>query len=177
MFADISNVNDNTDLLYITTAVVIVDMFVILMARDTNLFGKQINIWYDKFGLNAVILDVLIIIIGFIVTRYLFYYIELDFSPELFIFVALVVQILNDSALYEFVIKPYPQGHNQIIDVYKAYANENGYYIILADSAMVLSSAVLAMYLKTKPMHETSSLLIVGLYIIPYFLYQKVKFP
>jgi hypothetical protein len=41
---------------------------------------------------------------------------------------------------------------------------------------MVASSAVLAMYLKNKPMHETTTLLIVGLYIIPYFLYQKAKF-
>ena len=176
MFADISNINDNTDLLYIITAVVIVDMIVILIARDTKLFGKNINQWYDKFGITAVILDVLIIVIGFIITRYLFNVIELDFSPELFILVALTVQVIHDSALYEFVIKPYPAGNNQVIDVYKAYANENGHYIILGDSAMVLSSAVLAMYLKNKPMHETTTLLIVGLYIIPYFLYQKAKF-
>jgi RsiW-degrading membrane proteinase PrsW (M82 family) len=177
MFGDISNINDNTDLLYIITGVVIIDMIVILIARDTTFFGKQINIWYDKFGLSAVVLDVLIIVIGFIITRYIFHYIELDFSPELFIFVALAVQILHDSALYEFIIKPYPEGHNQVIDVYKAYANENGFKIILADSAMVLGSGVLAMYLKNKPMHETTSLLIAGLYIIPYFLYQKAKYP
>jgi hypothetical protein len=175
MFGDISNINNNIDLLYIITAVVIVDMVVILIARDTKFFGKTINTWYDKFGITAVILDVLIIVIGFIITRYLFNVIELEFTPELFIFVALAVQVIHDSALYEFVIKPYPLGHNQVIDVYKTYADENGYKIILADSAMVLSSALLAMYLKTKPMHETSSLLIIGLYIIPYFLYQKNK--
>lgn len=175
MFGDISNINDNTDLLYIITGAVIVDMVVILMARDTKLFGKTINTWYDKFGITAVILDVLISVIGFIITRYLFNIIELEFTPELFIIVLLAVQLIHNSALYEFVIKPYPQGHNQIIDVYKTYADENGYKILLADSAMVLSTAVIAMYLKTKPMHETTSLLIVGLYIIPYFLYQKVK--
>jgi len=175
MFADISNINNNSDLLYIITATIIVDMVVILMARDTKILGKTINTWYDKFGITAVILDVLIIVIGFIITRYLFTVIELDFSPELFIFVALAVQVIHDSALYEFVIKPYPVGHNQVIDVYKAYATENGYKIILADSAMVLGSAILAMYLKNKPVHETTSLLIVGLYLIPYFLLQKVK--
>jgi hypothetical protein len=50
---------------------------------------------------------------------------------------------------------------------------ENGFDIILADSAMVLVSAVLAMYLKNKEFHETTTLLIVGLYAIPYLLYQK----
>ena len=64
--------------------------------------------------------------------------IELEFTPELFIIVLLTVQLIHDSALYEFVIKPYPQGHNQIIDVYKTYADENGYKILLVDSAMVL---------------------------------------
>jgi hypothetical protein len=176
MFGDISNINDSTDLVYILTAVVIIDLIVILIARDTNVFGKTINTWYDKFGITAVILDVLIIVIGFIITRYLFYAIDLEFTPELFIMIALVVQIIHDSALYEFIIKPYPVGHNQVIDVYKAYASENGYKIILADSGMVLGSAVLAMYLKNKPMHETTTLLILGLYIIPYFLYQKAKF-
>jgi hypothetical protein len=126
--------------------------------------------------MTAVMLDVLIIVIGFIITRYLFAVIELEFTPELFIFVALAVQVLHDSALYEFVIKPYPVGHNQIIDVYKAYAEENGSDIIIADSAMVLVSAVLAMYLKEKPVHETTSLLVLGLYIIPYLINQKAKY-
>jgi len=176
MFGDISNIDNNQDLIYITTAVVLVDLVVILIARNTKIFKKTINVWYDKFGMTAVLLDVFIIIIGFLITRYLFHIIELEFSPILFIFVALAVQIIHDSALYEFIIKPYPQGNNQIIDVYKAYAEENGYKIILADSAMVLASSVIAMYLKNKPMHETIGLLIFGLYTIPYFIYQKAKY-
>lgn len=176
MFADISNINNNIDLYYILAAVVLVDAVVILISKDTALLGKTINKWYDKFGLSAVILDVLIIVIGFIITRYLFYFIDLEFSPILFIFISLAVQVLHDSALYEFVIKPYPEGHNQVIDVYKEYANENGYKIIIADSAMVLASGILAMYLKNKEMHETTTLLIITLYLIPYFLYQKVKY-
>jgi hypothetical protein len=75
-----------------------------------------------------------------------------------------------------FVILPYPTGNNQIIDVYKEYANEHGNRIIAVDSAMVVLSGLLAMYLKNKEFHETTSLLIFTLYIIPYFLYQKVKY-
>jgi hypothetical protein len=91
----------------------------------------------------------------------------------LFIFVILVVQVLHDIVLYQLVIKPSKQGSNQIIDIYKAYADENGFKIILADSAMMLSSAILAMYLKNKEAHETSTLLIVGSYSILYLLYQN----
>ena len=173
MFSDISNIDNNIDLYYILCAIVIVDLVVIYIARNTNLLGNQINVWYNNFGLSAVILDVLIIMIGFIITRYIFKYSKIRFSPTTFIIIALVVQIIHDILLYELVIKPTPVGSNQVIDVYKKYATENGINIIVADSAMVLASAVLAMYLKGKEMHETSTLLIIGLYSIPYLLYQN----
>ena len=161
------------DLYYILCAVVIVDIVVIYIARNTNLLGDQINIWYNKFGLSAVALDVLIIMIGFVFTRYIFTLSNIEFSPLLFIFVALIVQIIHDLLLYELVIKPTPIGSNQVIDVYKNYALENGNKIIFADSAMVLASSILEMYLKNKEMHETTTLLIIGLYSIPYLLYQN----
>jgi uncharacterized protein YacL len=177
MLSDISNINNNIDLLYIITAVVIVDMIIILIARDTTFLGKTINEWYDKFGITAVILDVLIIVIGFIITRYSFSFFNLEFSPLLFIGIALIVQIIHDILLYQFVILPYPTGNNKVIDIYKKYADEDGSKIIIADSTMMIFSALIAMYLKDKPMHVTSSLLIGSLYIIPYFLNQKVKYP
>jgi uncharacterized protein YacL len=173
MFADISNISNNFDLFYILASIIIVDLVVIYIARNTNYLGDQINIWYDKFGLSAVALDVLIIMIGFVITRYIFSAFNLQFSPVLFLFVILIVQVLHDVVLYQLVIRPSKPGANQIIDLYKAYADENGFKIILADSAMMLSSAVLAMYLKNKEIHETSTLLIVGLYTIPYLLFQN----
>jgi hypothetical protein len=66
MFGDISKISNNTDLIYIITAVFIIDLIVIIIAKQYNKLGKQINIWYDKLGLTAVLLDVTIIIIGFI---------------------------------------------------------------------------------------------------------------
>lgn len=176
MLGDISNIHNNLDLVHILTAVLVVDMVIILIARDTTLLGTTINEWYNKFTITAVILDVLIIVIGFIITRYIFNTFNIEYSPELFIIILLTVQIVHDALLYKLVIVPYPDGHNQIIDVYKKYADENGYKVIVADSAMMLASAVLAMYLKNKEMYETTSLLVMSLYIIPYFIYQKVKY-
>jgi hypothetical protein len=177
MFGDISNINNNIDLLYIFTGVLIVDMIYILIARDTPFFGKVINEWYNRFGITAVILDVLIIVIGFIIARYSFTFFNLEFSPLLFLGVLLIIQIIHDILLYQFVISPYPTGNNQVIDVYKRYADENGAKIIIVDSSMMIFSALIAMYLKDKPVHVTSTLLIGSLYIIPYFLYQKTKYP
>ena len=176
MLGDISNIHDNSDLIYILTATLVVDMIIILIARDTTFFGRMVNTWYNKFTLTAVILDVLIIVIGFVITRYIFSIYNIKFKPEIFIIILLAVQIIHDILFYMLVIVPYPKGNNQIMDVYKEYADEHGYKIILGDSAMVITSALLAMYLKNKEMHETTSLLILTVYIIPYFLYQKVKF-
>ena len=176
MLGDISNINNNIDLVHILTAVLIVDMVIILIARDTTIFGKTINKWYNKFTITAVVLDVLIIMIGFIITRYIFNIFNITFSPEIFIIILVTVHIVHDIGLYLFVIVPYPEGNNQIIDVYKEYASEHGNRIIAADSITVITSGLLAMYLKDKEFHETTSLLICTLYIIPYFLYQKVKY-
>ena len=172
MFSDISNIANNTDLFYILTGTIIIDLIVILLAR-INILGKQINIWYDTFGLSAVILDVLISIIGIIITRYIFSIFNLTFSPFYFIAILVFVQLVHDMLLYVFIIKPTPYNVNSVIDIYKDYAVENGSKILLADALMLIGSAVIAMNLKSMDMHVTTTLLIVSSYFIPYALYMK----
>jgi uncharacterized protein YacL len=118
MLSDISNINNHYDLIYITTAVILVDLIVIIFAKKNKL-GKQINVWYDKFGMTAVLLDVSIIIIGLIITRYIFSIYNLRFSPEYFIIISLIVQLIHDILLYKLLIEPTPKGVNKVIDVYK----------------------------------------------------------
>lgn len=172
MLSDISNINNHYDLIYITTAVILIDLIVIIIAKK-NLLGKQINIWYDKFGMTAVLLDVTIIIIVLIITRYIFSIYNLKFTPEYFIIVSLIVQLIHDILLYKLVIEPTPKGINKIIDVYKDYAVEGGINILLADSAMVLGSGLIAMYLKNQEFETTTTILVTSLYIIPYLIYTK----
>ena len=171
MLSDISNINNNQDLIYITTAVVLIDLIVILIAKSKkNLLGKQINVWYDKLGMTAVLLDVTIIIIGFIITRYIFSLANLTFNPILFIILSLIVQLVHDYSLYKFIIEPTKYGVNKVIDIYKDYAIENGSYILIADSLMVLGSGLIAMLLKNMDMHYTTTILVLSIYLIPYFI-------
>lgn len=172
MLSDISNFNNNSDLLYLFTAVTIVDLTVIYLARN-NLIGENINVWYDKFKISAVILDIFIIIIGLIITRYIFLINNFSFSPLLFIIIAVSVQLIHDYLFYAFVISPTPYGVNNLMDVYKDYAKEGGFKILGADSAMVIASALIAMYLKSVPSSYSSALLIVSIYLIPYLLFQN----
>lgn len=172
LLGDISNINNNLDYIYIFTAVCIVDLIVIALAKK-NYFGKQINIWYKKLGMTAVLLDVFIIVIVFIITRLIFHYYKLDYKPEYFIFIALFTQLFHDILLYLLVILPSNKGDNEIIDIYKDYAEEGGRSILLADFIMVLSSCLIAMFLKNRDLHESVSILIIVIYLIPYAVYSN----
>jgi uncharacterized protein YacL len=173
LLGDISNVNNNLDYIQILTAVCIVEFIVIFIARKTDIFGKQLNIWYDKLGMTAVLLDVFISIIGLIITRYIFHFYKIEYKPEYFILIALAVQLIHDVILYLLFIVPSKRGDNLIMDIYKDYANENGSYILLADSSMILSSCLIAMVLKNMDLSNSISLLILVIYLIPYLVYSK----
>ena len=173
LFGDISNINNNLDLLYILTAVVIVDLLVILIVKKIFKRQKQINVWYDKLGMTAVMLDVFIIIIGLLITRYIFSYFQIPFSPQYFILIAVIVQLIHDVLLYLLIIKPTKKGTNGVIDIYQDYAVENGALILPVDSLMVLSSCIIAMLLKQQEIHVSITLLIVTIYLIPYYVFSK----
>ena len=54
----------------------------------------------------------------------------------IFILVVVLIQMIHDILLYYLVILPIPKGHNSIIDMYKVYAEENGFAIIPGDSML-----------------------------------------
>jgi len=173
ILGDISNSNNTLDFIQIFTAVLIVDFIVILIVKKGRRLGKVINVWYDQLGMTAVMLDVFIIVIGIIITRYIFSYFQIPFNATYFILIALIVQLIHDILLYLLVIVPSKKGISQVVDIYKDYSNENGAYILLADSAMVLASCLIAMLLKQQDNHVSISLMILVIYLIPYYVYSK----
>jgi len=180
--ADIGNYKNTYDLLYILVAVLFVDVFVIFLVRFApEIFGQSLNRWYDLFGLNAVIADVLIIVIGFVIARYIYTawvkpkYGEGKWSPLQFTGVAVVVQLIHDLAFYFGIIAQVPRGANMMIDVFKDYS-EGGAKILAGDAAMMVGSSLLAMGLKSQPVHIVAAFSLVVSYILPYVLFQKNKF-
>jgi hypothetical protein len=172
--SDISDFSEVSDWWFILLAILIVDITVILLSRHfPNFLGKQLNIWYDRFGLNAVLADVLIIAVGFAIARYIYtWYIKpkAGWNPLLFGGLLLVVQLIHDVLFYVGVILPIPRGLNQMMDVFKDYSKA-GAKIYAADAAMMISSAILAMALKTAPADVTASVGLLTAYTLPYSLY------
>ena len=159
----------------ILVSVLIVDLIVIFLVRYfPNFWGSTINIWYDKFGLSAVIADVLIIVLGFMLAQYIYKnYIKEEFNPYIFAALLVAVQVIHDLLFYFGVILPIPKGHNEMIDVFKTYAEKGGVKVVAADTAMMLGSAAIASFLAAAPKEATLFSGVLAAYAVPFILTTK----
>jgi uncharacterized protein YacL len=170
MFKDISHFENTNDYLPLLNGVLITDLFVIFLLNTKIIKSVVLQKWYSKYNLSAVIADVLIIVIGLIITRAIYYYIFDTFSIVRFICLAVVVQIIHDILFYVF-FQNIPKGVNQMLDTFKDYASEVSYSAILADSGMMILAALIASYLANKNANVNVIVLIIFVYLLPYFLY------
>ena len=176
MISNITDFKNLNDWFYLIPAVILVDYIVIVLAKypGKNPYFKvnALDTWYKKFGIFAVGSDVLSILIGIMVTRYIYTSLNLK-NPLYFIAILLLFQLFHDFLFYLAVIKPLPQGHNEMIDVFKAYGDENGEKILGADALMMLGSVILGSVLKSAPDHFTVAVSFITLYSLCYILYTR----
>jgi hypothetical protein len=173
-WADISEYEEIRDWFYIFLGILVTEVILLFLVRYfPEVFGKFVNIWYNRFKLSAVLADVFIIAIGIGLSRYVyteFIYPKHDWSPLYFTGLTVVIQVLHDILFYMGVIQQVPKGQNAMIDVMKEYASSLGTWTILGDSAMMISSVGLAMIFKGMEAHSTVFLGLLTVYIIPYIL-------
>jgi hypothetical protein len=170
MFKNIANFSNTKDYLPLLTGVLITDMFVILLLNMKLINSQVLRKWYSEYNLSAVIADVLIILIGLIIARAIYYYIFDNFSILKFILVAVVVQVIHDILFY-ILFKNVPRGMNRMLDTFKDYANEVSYKAILSDSGMMVMAAIIASYLAGESLNKNIIVLVVAVYVLPYLLY------
>jgi hypothetical protein len=173
---NISNYEENFDMLLILAAILLVDVIVIIIARFTGLFGTMINVWYDKFGLNAVLADVLVIFLGFMLGRWIYTkYIKPRYGWDGWIFTGLmiVIQMVHDLLFYVGVIRPIDKGANAMMDIFKDYAEQGSWKILIADAGMVVGSTAIAMAYKSTSIPVITAITALSAYALPYLLYAK----
>lgn len=171
----LSDYNDLGDLARLAAAILTVDTTVLFLTRyfPHMVGGRTLNDWYDQFGIVAVLSDCLVILIGFIIARYIYALLGLKHNLFLFLLLVVAVQALHDIFFYVAVIKPIPRGHNKMIDVFKNYADENGALIIAGDAGLMLASAAIALLFKSQPDHVVTAVTTVVGYALTYILYTK----
>jgi uncharacterized membrane protein len=60
---------------------------------------------------------------------------------------------------------------NMMLDTFKDYANEMSYKAILADSGMMILASLIASFLAGKTLNTNIIVLVIFVYLLPYFLY------
>jgi hypothetical protein len=131
--------------------------------------SKYLSYWYRHFGILAVMADVLIVMIVFILTRFLYPFIFSKFNIIFFILLLLGIQIIHDILFYAF-FSAVPRGFNKMLDVFKDYAKETMGDAILGDSILMSLSALLASLTAGSSLNMNIIYFILTLYFVPYTL-------
>jgi len=157
-------------------------MMILFRFTKSPFTGIAINKWYDNLGWTAVILDILSLLIGFYISKFIYEYLVtnkyIDTKNEFMKYLGLVllVQITHDLLFYFFVIKPYPKNTNKVMDEFKYYADKVKSGAIIGDSFIyLLASPLLYFYIKKNNIHTNTFISILCFYLIGYLIYQKPK--
>ena len=171
------NINSSENWLAFLCGLLTVEMIMLIIFRKfANILGSTINQWYDNFGLVAIMLDLLSVLLVFWIAQWLYSIIFGNDKFELwkFILIFLGLQIIHDLLFY-FIILKSSKGSNAILDFMLGYGNRHGGFTILGDSILVIS-AILIAYLYLNANLDFSGymlILLLSTYLIGYLLYQK----
>ena len=170
LFKDISNFSKVSDYLPILTSIIFVDTCIMFLNLKNIAFkSKYLSYWYRHFGILAVMADVLIIMIGFIIARFLYPFVFSKFNIIYFILLLLIIQLLHDISFYAF-FSMVPRGFNKMLDVFKDYAKELSTNALIGDSILMAFSALLASLTAGSSLNMNIIYLILTLYFLPYTL-------
>ena len=165
----LSNYKDLTNVPYILFGALVIDLVVIALTKQ-SLLGSSLKIWYNDFGLSAVIADTLILVLGIMIAQYVYTEYFSKSSPLIFLLLIAVIQLVHDVLFYLFAILGTPKGQNKVMDLFKTYAKELRGKILGGDLAMILGSTAIAAAAKSLSQPLFVFLSILAVYTVPYII-------
>ena len=165
----LSNYKNVSNLPYILFGSLVIDLIVIAMAK-MNLLGTSLKVWYDKFGLSAVLADTLILVLGVIIAQYIYTEYFSKSTPLIFLVIIGIVQLIHDVLFYQLAILGTPKGQNKVMDLFKVYANEMKGGILIADLIMILGTVGVAVVASDLKQPLFNFLFILAVYTVPYII-------
>ena len=146
-----------------------VDFVVIVLSKFFPL-TKTLGDWYRDFGVVAVASDIFIIVLGIALAQL----IVPGISGWNLVGLSVLIQVIHDVLFYIGIIRGVPDGQNKIIDLFKRYAAEGSWKIIVADSAMVASSVLLMEWLDNNLSdNQVGFVGVLAVYSLLYIIYTK----
>jgi uncharacterized protein YacL len=156
------------NILDIGIAAALVDFSTIVLSKFFNM-GKSLDKWYSKFGMTAVLSDVLVMVLGV----QLALFIEPKIGVQYIAAFAVCIQIMHDILFYFLVIETVPTGQNEMIDLFKEYASENSWKVVVYDSLMIGSTVFLADFLSKVHEPTVNFIGLLTVYALTYIVYTK----
>ena len=154
------------DLLHISSAVVWVDFVTMALSKVFSM-TRSLDVWYQKFGIVAIISDCLVIILGVLLAQFL----APGASVTMLALTSVGIQLVHDYLFYLLVILGIPKGHNSMIDLFKSYSAEGGYKILIADALMIAGTVFLGDHLTQYNTKVVTFVGLLGVYALTYILY------
>ena len=120
-FSDFYNIQH---FLPILNGSILADIIILVILYYTPYFQSiELKRWYETYRLSAIIADVLILVIGIFIAKFIFTYFGLSFHIVTFVIVLLGVQIIHDI-LFFLLFSAVPRGVNKMLDLFKDYATK-----------------------------------------------------
>jgi hypothetical protein len=164
------------------TATCLVELLMITVFRKVKGPGekwKSINRWYTNLRWTAVILDVLSLLIGFYISKFIYLYLVdkqiITKENELlkFLGIVLCVQIIHDFLFYFLVIQKSNKGESLVMDEFIDYSEKVGINAVIGDSIMYILATPILFYLSKIDQDKNTFASILSLYFIGYLIHQK----
>ena len=165
LLENISDFNKVADYLPIVNGAInadIIMMFLIFHGVFKSLYIKQ---WYKTFNLSACIMDISILILIIVFTRFLYSFVFTEYSLLKFTGLAVAIQICHDLLFYYF-FKNLPTGYNYVFDFFKKYANEVGGKAIIWDTIAIILTCLFSYHFATYSLNINVIILISSIYFI-----------
>lgn len=172
---------------HILTATAFIEVYMLYLFRFTkSIFTVDpINEWYTKFKWSAVVLDMLSVMIGFYLAKFMFPHSNKLLSGFIhnemlvFLITVLIIQITHDVLFWLTKLRTHmnkgTRTDNAILNELIDYANDVQYGAILGDSFMYIVATPFLFYLLYSNVSNENMqfITIVCMYLIGYFIWQK----
>lgn len=172
---DIGNYTDLSDLGSVASASLVGINLALIGGRTGGLGGFSLNTYFDTFGIEGYLSNIALIILIFQVARWgytNFYNVggSKVWSPFVFVCILIGVQLLHDLIFYYGAVNTLPSGKNEMIDVLKKYAKENGTRALGGHSVFITVVALLAMLLKETSFIMGFMITLAAVYVMPFII-------
>lgn len=165
IFKDITNINNISEYLPLLNSCLIIELLIFFLIYNNIINSFHLKKWYQKYKLNAIILDVFVLLIFLVKAVYFYKYFFSTFNILKFIGLAIFFQLFNET-WFHILIRNIPYGYNNLLDYFKDYIKELGLFAHVGYSIMMMFVAALSSHISLYSYNINIIVFIITTYIL-----------